>query len=309
MGCMRKVFRAEIDLAMFEAAERNGGYGGIKMTGEPLPQCQFRVEPAYEHVGPAHECVNPGFFDCGDGSDRRPHASTCGTPWPEYPRPRRATPSAPLWQPLACASRFASLTSLRSGPRPSGPGVSISAGSSSNRGSERNGRSPLRPSSPSPEVRVPVAVGAQRNLGVVDVQAAQPVEAHLGVEVVHHLGERLDRADLEPRGQQVAAVEAGAQALAASGGVDQLGKLVEVAAQRALRSSGVLEQQRRALRACRAPRGWPCRRASSKAPEALPCAPRRAGQPRQRRFHRRSAVRAPARSAIYAGSRAPCWRS
>ena len=48
---------------MFEAAERNGGYGGIKMTGEPLPQCQFRVEPAYEHGGPEHECVNPRFFD------------------------------------------------------------------------------------------------------------------------------------------------------------------------------------------------------------------------------------------------------
>ena len=70
MGCMRKVFRAEIDLSMFEAAEQNGGYGGIKMTGEPLPQCQFRVEPAYEQVGPAHECVNPGFFDCGDGEPR-----------------------------------------------------------------------------------------------------------------------------------------------------------------------------------------------------------------------------------------------
>jgi hypothetical protein len=63
MGCMRKVFRAEIDVAMFEAAERNGGYGGIKMTGEPLPQCQFRVEPAYESAGPDHECVNPAFFD------------------------------------------------------------------------------------------------------------------------------------------------------------------------------------------------------------------------------------------------------
>ena len=74
MGCMRKVFRAEIDLAMFEAAERNGGYGGIKMTGEPLPQCQFRVEPAYEHVGPAHECVNPGFFDCGDTGAGQRHA-------------------------------------------------------------------------------------------------------------------------------------------------------------------------------------------------------------------------------------------
>jgi hypothetical protein len=68
MGCMRKVFRAEIDVNQFEAAERNGGYGGIKMTGDPLPHCQFRVEPAYERGGPAHHCVNPGFFDADAGN-------------------------------------------------------------------------------------------------------------------------------------------------------------------------------------------------------------------------------------------------
>lgn len=66
MGCMRKVFKGEIDVDDFEAAERRGGYGGIKMTGAPLPQCQFRVEPAYEGVGPAYSCVNPRFFDCTD---------------------------------------------------------------------------------------------------------------------------------------------------------------------------------------------------------------------------------------------------
>lgn len=71
MGCMRKVFRAEIDLAKFESAERSGGFGGIKMTGEPLPQCQFRVEPAYEGGGPAHECVNPRFFDAEQVFDLR----------------------------------------------------------------------------------------------------------------------------------------------------------------------------------------------------------------------------------------------
>ena len=63
MGCVQKVFRGEIDVAMFEAAERGGGFGGIKMTGKPLPQCQFRVEPAFEGDGPAHTCVNPSFFD------------------------------------------------------------------------------------------------------------------------------------------------------------------------------------------------------------------------------------------------------
>jgi len=66
MGCLRKVFRAEIDVDMFELAEAAGGFGGIKMTGAPLPQCQFKVEPAYEGAGAAYSCVNPRFFDCTD---------------------------------------------------------------------------------------------------------------------------------------------------------------------------------------------------------------------------------------------------
>ena len=63
MGCVQKVFAAEIDIDLFEAAELAGGFGGIKMTGEPLPQCQFQVEPSYEG---ADRCVNPKFFDCND---------------------------------------------------------------------------------------------------------------------------------------------------------------------------------------------------------------------------------------------------
>jgi hypothetical protein len=66
MGCLNKVFNAEIDLDLFLLAERSGGYGGIKMTGQPLPQCQFRVERAYEGEGPAYECVNKRFFDATD---------------------------------------------------------------------------------------------------------------------------------------------------------------------------------------------------------------------------------------------------
>ena len=69
MGCVQKVFRGEIDIAGFEAAERNGGFGGIKMTGNPLPQCQFRVEPAFEGDGPAHTCLNPSFFDINDPAE------------------------------------------------------------------------------------------------------------------------------------------------------------------------------------------------------------------------------------------------
>jgi len=69
MGCVQKVFRAEIDVAGFEAAERNGGFGGIKMTGTPMPQCQFRVEPAFEGDGPDHNCLNRSFFDISDPAE------------------------------------------------------------------------------------------------------------------------------------------------------------------------------------------------------------------------------------------------
>ena len=64
MGCMNKVFRGEIDVALFEEAQRTRhGYGGVKMTGSPLPQCRVTVEKAYDGDGNAFECVNPGFFE------------------------------------------------------------------------------------------------------------------------------------------------------------------------------------------------------------------------------------------------------
>jgi hypothetical protein len=40
------------------------------MSGDPLPQCQFTVEKAYEGDGPAYECINRKFFDADhDGPD------------------------------------------------------------------------------------------------------------------------------------------------------------------------------------------------------------------------------------------------
>ena len=66
MGCMNKVFKGEIDLDLFLLAEQAGGYGGVKMSGDPLPQCQFSVERAYEGTGPAYECVNKRFLDADD---------------------------------------------------------------------------------------------------------------------------------------------------------------------------------------------------------------------------------------------------
>jgi hypothetical protein len=64
MGCLNKVFTAEIDVDLFRAAERTRqGFGGVKMTGTPLPQCRLSVDRAYDGAGEAFECVNPEFFD------------------------------------------------------------------------------------------------------------------------------------------------------------------------------------------------------------------------------------------------------
>jgi len=69
MGCMNKVFKGEIDMDAFVLAEMDGGFGGLKMTGDPLPHCQFTVERSYEGEGPAFECVNRRFFDSATYGD------------------------------------------------------------------------------------------------------------------------------------------------------------------------------------------------------------------------------------------------
>jgi hypothetical protein len=64
MGCLNKVFSVEIDVELFREAERTRhGYGAVKMTGAPLPQCRTSVEKAYYGTGEAFTCVNPGFFE------------------------------------------------------------------------------------------------------------------------------------------------------------------------------------------------------------------------------------------------------
>jgi hypothetical protein len=64
MGCMNKVFRVEIDMAVFRETERTRhGFGGVKMTGAPIAQCKTSVERAYDGHGDPFSCVNPRFFD------------------------------------------------------------------------------------------------------------------------------------------------------------------------------------------------------------------------------------------------------
>jgi hypothetical protein len=64
VGCMQEVFGATVELG---AVLQPGGFGGVKMTGEALPHCRFRVEQAYDGCGEAYGCVNRRFFDCADG--------------------------------------------------------------------------------------------------------------------------------------------------------------------------------------------------------------------------------------------------
>ncbi|HEY8083167.1 MAG TPA: hypothetical protein VIE64_06380 [Solirubrobacterales bacterium] len=63
VGCMQDVFRAKVEL---NAVLQPGGFGGVKMTGNPLAHCPFEVEQAYDGTGSGYDCVNRRFFDCGD---------------------------------------------------------------------------------------------------------------------------------------------------------------------------------------------------------------------------------------------------
>ena len=106
---------------------------------------------------------------------------------------------------------------------------------------------PRSPISPSPTFAWLSRLRAERHLRVVDVQAAQAVEADFGVELVDDRRQPLGVADLVAGGEQVAAVEADADPLDRRRQLDQLGELVEVAAERALGAGRVLEQDRAAL--------------------------------------------------------------
>jgi hypothetical protein len=64
MGCVHKVFATEIDVALFEEAERtHPGFGAVKLAGPPLRRCAFHVERAFESGDSGGGCVNRRFFD------------------------------------------------------------------------------------------------------------------------------------------------------------------------------------------------------------------------------------------------------
>jgi hypothetical protein len=69
IGCMQKVYAAEIDVDLLRAAERTkAGFGAIKAVGPPLPMCRVEVERCYEGRSGELGCVNPEFSEVPAGS-------------------------------------------------------------------------------------------------------------------------------------------------------------------------------------------------------------------------------------------------
>jgi hypothetical protein len=63
MGCLDKVFWAEIDLERFRALQRTrAGFGGLRVWREPTPMCHCAIEQPFAHR-PHDPCVNPGFLN------------------------------------------------------------------------------------------------------------------------------------------------------------------------------------------------------------------------------------------------------
>jgi hypothetical protein len=61
MGCLQQVFATEIDVELFEAAERTrAGYGAVKLASHPRERCAFSIERAFPAFD---ECVNRRFSD------------------------------------------------------------------------------------------------------------------------------------------------------------------------------------------------------------------------------------------------------
>src|SRR3712207_1801914 len=63
LGCLHKVFKAEVDAEELEAnAHRGRAFGALRATGRPLPFCPSSIEQAFSGVGSAYQCVNHEFW-------------------------------------------------------------------------------------------------------------------------------------------------------------------------------------------------------------------------------------------------------
>lgn len=64
VGCLERVFDAEIDLrALEEVATRGEAFGALRAARVPLERCRGSVEQAYPRRRPAIGCVRPEFAE------------------------------------------------------------------------------------------------------------------------------------------------------------------------------------------------------------------------------------------------------
>jgi hypothetical protein len=69
MGCLQKVFEAEIDVGMLAAAERTReGFGAVRALRRPLPMCDASVQETFSHRESELGCLNPEFAELPEGS-------------------------------------------------------------------------------------------------------------------------------------------------------------------------------------------------------------------------------------------------
>jgi hypothetical protein len=69
MGCLQKVFTAEIELDMLRAAERRReGFGPVRALRGPLPMCSAAVQETFAQRESELGCVNPEFAELPAGS-------------------------------------------------------------------------------------------------------------------------------------------------------------------------------------------------------------------------------------------------
>ena len=164
VGCMQKVYECEIDLHLLLAAERTrAGFGAVRATRRPLPMCRAEVDSCYERRRDRSGASTPSSPSC-------PWASPPSACSPSFAHSQRA-----------CSSRNAVMSDA-SGPRLAAP-VSITAGRPCSSGCTNENAEALA-HQPGEHAVVPVAVRPQRRLGVVDVQAAQAVEADALIHLI-----------------------------------------------------------------------------------------------------------------------------
>jgi hypothetical protein len=69
MGCLQKVYTAEIDVRMLLSAERRGGgFGAVRAMRGPLPMCRAEVQATFEQRESELGCLNPEFGELPAGS-------------------------------------------------------------------------------------------------------------------------------------------------------------------------------------------------------------------------------------------------